>query len=113
MMTGPGENRKLYFDYNIISEATTTNPFTTLDLDFYNKVPGAVLGISFQVAEEMGWQMFSDNADMMLFNSSTRQYMNMSLALKYVSTEYMSEVRSTIQRTTSLTSCIGICVCNL
>ena len=34
MMTEPGEKRKLYFDHNILSAATTINPFTTLDLEF-------------------------------------------------------------------------------
>jgi hypothetical protein len=86
MMTLAGERRKLYFDYNIISEATTTSPFTTMDLDFYNKVPAAICGIN----PKGGWNMFSDNVDMLLFNSSTRQYMNMSLALKYLSTEYIA-----------------------
>ena len=86
MMTQPGEKRKLYFDYNIISEATTRTPFTTMDLDFYNKVPAACCGIN----PKGGWQMFSEDADMLLFNSSTRQYMSMSIAFKYFSTEYIA-----------------------
>lgn len=31
MLTAPGEPRRLYFDYHIASDATTTNPFTTMD----------------------------------------------------------------------------------
>jgi pyruvate,water dikinase len=38
MMTEPGERRILYLDWNVVSEATTTTPFTTLDMDVYCRV---------------------------------------------------------------------------
>ena len=35
MMTSPGEKRILYYDFNIASEATTTTPFTHMDMQLY------------------------------------------------------------------------------
>lgn len=62
-------------------------------MEYFNKVVGVCFGMSIHELESKNWSMFSDNPDMLLFFSSTRQYVNMSLALKYVSKEYISDVR--------------------
>jgi len=97
MMTNPGEKRVLYFDGNIISEATTTSPFTTLDLDIYCKFSILLTGHkSFKEAEDKNWSMYSESADMLLFNSSTRQYINMSYVLKYMSSSSLAKMTTPI-----------------
>ena len=97
MMTQPGERRKLYFDFNIISEATTTSPFTTMDLDFYCKVSIVLIGPkSLREAKDKNWKLYSESSDMPMFNSSTRQYCNMSHIFKYASTQSMSKVRCAV-----------------
>lgn len=94
MMTQPGERRKLYYDGNIISEATTTSPFTAMDLDFYCKLTIILCGPkSLREAKEKNWKLYSESSDMPMFNSSTRQYVNMSHIFKYMSTQSMSNVR--------------------
>ena len=45
MMTQPGEKRVLYYDANVVSDATTTNPFTRMDMDFYCWATTAMMGI--------------------------------------------------------------------
>ncbi len=46
MMTNPGEPRILYYDYNITSDATTTTPFTTMDMKLYStKMSSILMGI--------------------------------------------------------------------
>jgi len=93
MMTPPGEKRVLYFDFNVISEATTTSPFTTLDLDLYCKCTTSLTGHkSLQEAEDKNWNMYSESADMLLFNASTRQYLNMSYVLKYMSSASLAKI---------------------
>ncbi|OEU08763.1 pyruvate phosphate dikinase [Fragilariopsis cylindrus CCMP1102] len=93
MMTQPGERRKLYFDFNIISEATTTSPFTTMDLDFYCKVSIVLIGPkSLREAKDKNWKLYSESSDMPMFNSSTRQYCNMSHIFIYASTQSMSKI---------------------
>jgi hypothetical protein len=97
MMTRPGERRKLYFDGNIISEATTTSPFTTMDLDFFCKVTIILVGPkSLREAKDKNWKLYSESSDMPMFNSSTRQYCNMSHIFKYMSTQSMSNVRCAV-----------------
>ena len=36
IMTQPGEKHLLYFDSNVVTEATTTTPFTIMALDCMN-----------------------------------------------------------------------------
>ena len=110
MMTQPGERRKLYFDFNIISEATTTSPFTTMDLDFYCKVSIVLIGPkSLREAKERNWKLYSESSDMPMFNSSTRQYCNMSHIFKYASTQSMSKVRCAVLCCSLL--CCGVVCC--
>lgn len=78
MMTKPGERRILYYDFNIASEATTTSPFTHMDITLYSKMAGAMFGIE-------DWSMFPCNPRMPMFNASTRQYCNMSIVFKFIS----------------------------
>ena len=95
MMTRPGEVRTLYFDCNVMSEATTTHPFTRMDLDFYCKTATSLCGVSFQQAETAGVKLFSDTDPRMpLYNGQTRQYLNMSWAfsLPFVTPDYVSKV---------------------
>jgi hypothetical protein len=97
MMTQPGERRKLYYDGNIISEATTTSPFTTMDLDFFCKVTIILVGPkSLREAKDKNWKLYSESSDMPIFNSSTRQYCNMSHMFRYMSTQSMSNVRCAV-----------------
>jgi phosphoenolpyruvate synthase/pyruvate phosphate dikinase len=43
MMTAPGERRVLYYDYNVVSDATTTDPFTRMDMNFYGWASTAMM----------------------------------------------------------------------
>jgi len=93
MMTRPGEKRVLYYDGNVIGGATTTTPFTKMDLDFLCKVATILYGNgSLQDAEDKNLRFVSESPDMPMFNSSTRQYMNMSHVLKYMSTEKLAKM---------------------
>jgi len=71
MLTAPGEPRVLYFDFHIASDATTTHPFTTMDLDAYWDVWTAATGF-----QDIG--KLPDDRDHLFFNGLTRQYMNVS-----------------------------------
>lgn len=71
MLTEPGERRMLYWDGNIASEATTTSPFTHLDLTTYFKVVG------------MGFVSLSKDPNQIVFNGSTRVYQNYSHLLHF------------------------------
>ena len=70
MLTAPGEPRVLYFDYHIASDATTTHPFTHMDLDAYWEVWTVLFG----------WDIgkLPDDRNHLFFNGHTRQYINMS-----------------------------------
>mmetsp|Transcript_20312 Transcript_20312/g.40544 ORF Transcript_20312/g.40544 Transcript_20312/m.40544 type:complete len:941 (+) Transcript_20312:96-2918(+) len=76
MITEQGQPRVLYYDFNIASEATTTSPFTYMDLKLYCRMSSVLMG-----TPEVDY--YSSDPRMMLFNSSTRQYMNLSLLFKY------------------------------
>ncbi|VEU40050.1 unnamed protein product [Pseudo-nitzschia multistriata] len=93
MATAPREARRLYFDTNIASEATTTKPFSRLDMDFWNKATTAMMGVSFGDAEKRKVAIFSEarDAEVLLFNGPTRQYLNLGVALNYASKESMAE----------------------
>ena len=92
MMTKPGEQRVLYMDGNIMSEATTTNPFTTMDLDFFCKFVVFLMGVNVDEMEKKNITLYSESPSMPMFNSSTRQYANMSLCFKYFSPETFAKM---------------------
>lgn len=96
MMTKPGEKRRLYFDCNIMSEATTTNPFHKMDMDvFCNLLKSMTFGMSPKEADAKGLAVFNgENPDSLTYNGATRQYFNLGYGLRFVGTEYMSEVSS-------------------
>jgi len=85
MVTQPGERRVLYYDFNIASEATTTEPFTHLDLELYCRMSSVMMTGS------ADFDMFSNDPRMLMFNASTRQYFNLSLAFRWFSPEYFSK----------------------
>jgi hypothetical protein len=92
MMTDPGEQRRLYWDINVVSEATTTKPFTTMDIDFYNKCAIALCGISFAEADAKQFAIYSTtDPDQPMYCGKTRQYGNVGLVMKYMSKERLSE----------------------
>jgi len=76
MMTPPGNPRVLYYDYNIASEATTTSPFTHMDLQVYSDLFGIFLG-----CPDL---KISEDPRMLIFNGATRQFMNMSHVGKFI-----------------------------
>jgi pyruvate,water dikinase len=82
MMTGPGERRILYYDFNIASEATTTTPFTHMDMSLYCRMSNIMMGINEDIT------IFKNDPNLPMFNSETRQYMNLSFFFKFISTEY-------------------------
>jgi len=84
MMTAPGEKRILYYDYNVVSDCTTTDPFTHMDVNFYAWASSAMMGFPDRV-------IFTDDPTMPIFKASTRQYCNLSIFLKYISTETCSK----------------------
>lgn len=92
MMTEPGEKRKLYFDYNIISEATTTSPFTTMDMETYRRLTNFLMGVGPKESAETNWDFISDDPEMPMFAASTRQYLNMGLVFKYVAPETFAKL---------------------
>lgn len=96
MMTKKGERRRLYFDPNIISEATTTSPFTTLDNDFFTKMGMVCMGVTLAEQEKKQFSIVSDNPNMPYFNADTRQYMNVSPLLNFVGKEKLVTLASTM-----------------
>jgi pyruvate,water dikinase len=78
MMTKPGEKRTLYYDYNIVADATTTAPFTNMDMEFYGWASSAMMGFPDR-------DIFTKNPNMPIFKASTRQYINVSIFLKFLS----------------------------
>lgn len=93
MMTEPGEKRLLYFDFNIVSDATTTTPFTTMDMDLYCKMTMALAGVSFAEAEATGFSFYSDSdPNMVLYNGKTRQYVNMGWAFNFITKEKLYKI---------------------
>lgn len=86
MMTEPGERRILYYDFNIASEATTTTPFTHMDMALYCRMGNVMMGIN-----DEDFTIFKDDPNLPMFNSETRQYMNLSFFFKFISTEYCAK----------------------
>jgi pyruvate,water dikinase len=56
MLTKAGEPRVLYYDFNIASEATTTSPFTKMDLELFGQLTSVMMGAP-------GVDIFSDKPD--------------------------------------------------
>ena len=83
MMTNPGERRILYYDFNIASEATTTTPFTYMDMQLYTRMSSLMMGVNFN--------MFPRDPRMPMFCASTRQYANLSLFFRYISPGYCAK----------------------
>ena len=75
MLTKPGERRVLYWDCNICSEATTTDPFTHMDLTCYMEQMGYAYGV--------GSIALPSDPNQLWFNGSTRQYINYSHTLRF------------------------------
>ena len=102
MMTEPGAKRNLYFDFNVVSEATTTSPFTTLDMDVYSKMTcSAIFGISLEEQEKQGFSMFNyEDPRSFLYNGMTRQYTNFGWVLKYGGTKGLADVSGTTKNIT-------------
>lgn len=86
MMTPPGNPRVLYYDYNIASEATTTSPFTHMDLQVYSDLFGIFLS-----CPDL---KISEDPRMLIFNGATRQFMNMSHVGKFIK---LSRLASTFE----------------
>ncbi|KAL7533134.1 hypothetical protein ACHAWF_004355 [Thalassiosira exigua] len=76
MMTEPGEQKILYYGYNIASEATTTTPFWHMDMTLYCRL----MNISMGLGEDEGVTKYDPR--MPMFNASTRQYLNLSMLFK-------------------------------
>jgi len=75
MITPPGEKRVLYYDANIASEATTTSPFTHMDLEIYFSGNFAAMGADgISVPED---------PNQIVFNSATRCMCNYSHLLQF------------------------------
>ena len=85
MMTQPGERRTLYYDFNIASEATTTTPFSHMDLTFYTILTNKIFRLPSQAS------FFSENPKMLVFNATSRQYMNLSICFRYLTPTYFSK----------------------
>ena len=88
MLTPPGERRRLYYDYNIASEATTTAPFTHMDLMAYSQFIGLYMGNPNLVLPE--------DPNMPIFNGATRQYMNFSHVLKFMGASWFADSARTL-----------------
>ena len=74
MLTPPGEKRALYFDFNIASDATTTSPFTHMDITIYSELNFLTWG--------MEGIVLPTDPNQIYFNGYTRQYFNYSHMLR-------------------------------
>ena len=86
MMTEAGERRILYYDFNIASEATTTTPFTHMDMTLYDRWANPMLGIN-----DEDFTFFRKDPNLPMFNSETRQYVNLSLFFKFLTPQYCAK----------------------
>jgi pyruvate,water dikinase len=75
MITPAGQRRMLYFDCNVVSEATTTAPFTPMDIFLNDKFLGFMINCR-------GFQTPTD-PKMAVFTGSCRYYINVSHFLKF------------------------------
>jgi len=89
LITKPGDRRKLYYDFNIASDATTTSPFTHMDMELYSKLSSRLMGYP-------DINVYGDSPQKLMFNSSTRQYFNMSHLMKYMSPVSLSGMMQTL-----------------
>jgi len=95
MMTKPGEKRLLYFDSNVATEATTTSPFTTMDLDCFNSFfTSMIYGGSFGDEEVKKYSFYSNKTKptSALYNGSTRQYYSLNWVLGLLSGESFAKM---------------------
>mmetsp|Transcript_328 Transcript_328/g.744 ORF Transcript_328/g.744 Transcript_328/m.744 type:complete len:956 (-) Transcript_328:3697-6564(-) len=93
MMTEPGAKRRLYFDINVLSEATTTSPFSTMDMDLYcNTTSAAIFGMSFDEGRAKNVSIFDEeDPNAFVYNGMTRQYANFGFMLKYTGTDALAK----------------------
>lgn len=99
MMTLPNERRILYYDFNIASEATTTSPFTRMDMAISNEWMNMGMGLAKHTdngGDDCTVDMLLDDPSLPLFKSSTRQYINMSFFFKFTSTQFWANEISTL-----------------
>lgn len=87
MMTAPGERRILYYDFNIASEATTTTPFTHMDMGLYCRLANVMSGIN----DDVDFSFFKKDPNLPMFNAETRQYVNLSFFFKFISPNYCAK----------------------
>lgn len=71
MLTEPGKPRVLYYDFNVASEATTTSPFTHMDLTAY-------FDICFRSMGFYDAPVVPEDPNQLYFNGTTRPYINLS-----------------------------------
>ncbi|KAL9178930.1 hypothetical protein ACHAXT_011903 [Thalassiosira profunda] len=76
MMTAPGERRILYYDANITQDATTTSPFSHLDMSLYTRASVVIGGCPPDVDAKL---FFNNDPTRPLFCGENRIYANMSL----------------------------------
>ena len=86
MMTAAGERRILYYDFNIASEATTTTPFSHMDMNLYCRLGNALNGIN-----DDDFSLFKNDPNLPIFNAETRQYINLSFFFKFMTTQYCAK----------------------
>ena len=86
----------LYYDFNIASEATTTTPFTHMDMSVYCES----MGILFNAKPDL--VLFSENPNMLMFNGGCRQFVNVSHSLKFTSREGFAKELQTLDTCTCL-----------
>lgn len=84
MMTKPGEKCILCYDYNIVVDATTISLFAHMDMNFYCSAFNAMTGFPDR-------NIFTEDPNMPFFKASTRRYTNLSILLRYMSTEKCAE----------------------
>jgi len=80
MITPPGARRVLYYDYNIVSDATTTSPFTRLDMAVYSDFTGIIIACMKQGGSEF---KFPEDPGQLMFNGQSRQFVNMSHGFRF------------------------------
>eukprot|EP00581_Thalassiosira_minuscula_P020085 CAMPEP_0183718270 /NCGR_PEP_ID=MMETSP0737-20130205/11576_1 /TAXON_ID=385413 /ORGANISM="Thalassiosira miniscula, Strain CCMP1093" /LENGTH=917 /DNA_ID=CAMNT_0025947801 /DNA_START=170 /DNA_END=2923 /DNA_ORIENTATION=+ len=88
MMTKPGERRVLYYDSNITQDATTTNPFTHMDMQIFCRGSCVIGGLPLNFDVE---RCFNKDPTRPLFYGETRMYMNQSMTLKYQSPSQLAK----------------------
>ena len=91
MMTERGEPRTLYYDFNIASEATTTTPFTSMDLELFKRMTCMFNGMGYD--HDL---MPSGRSHLPLFSGLTREYANLGFFFRYVKSDKLADLLLTI-----------------